>query len=198
MKPFTIYTTNNAKPASSQLLNGIQALLGFVPNVFAVIAESYPALAAFVELNTQFSDSSFNATSREIIQIATSMENQCNYCVAGHTAFAEAQNISKDVVDAIRNNQPIYDKKLEALNRFTRMLVRNNGMISDQELRDFIDAGYTPEQVLEVILGICVKTFSNLAGNAIGIPLDDEFTQYTWSAEKSKIPQLNQPGEHHV
>lgn len=184
MKTLKIYTTGNAKPVSSRMLKAIEQQLGFMPNVFAVIAESVPALKAFVELNTQFSESSFNATSREIIQTATSVENQCNYCVAGHTAFAVAQNVSADVIGAIRNNQPIDDHKLEALNQFTRLLVRNKGMISEQAVQDFLAAGYAPEQVMEVILGICVKTFSNLANNVIGIPLDDEFANYSWMPKK--------------
>lgn len=181
MKPFTIYTTNDAKPVSSRVLKAIDQQLGFVPNVFAVIAESAPALKAFAEMNTQFSESSLNATCREIIQTATSVENQCNYCVAGHTAFAVAQNVSADVIKAIRNNRPIDDQKLEVLNQFTRLIVRNKGMISEKAVQHFLEAGYTHEQVLEVILGICVKIFSNLANNVIGIPLDDEFSKYSWT-----------------
>ena len=180
MQPFKIYNAENAKSTSSSLLTTVGDQIGFVPNVFAVIAESPSALKAFIELNNQFAESSLNVTSREIIQMAASVENQCAYCVSGHTAFADMQNISSDTIDAIRNNQPIADSKLEALNKFTRLLVRNRGMVSEKEVQKFLDAGYTPEHVLEVILGICVKTFSNLANNVIGIPLDDEFSEHAW------------------
>ena len=118
--------------------------------------------------------------------MAASMENQCSYCVAGHTAFAKMQNVSNDIIEAIRSNQPIDDRELEALNQFTRSIVRSRGMISEQDLRQFLNAGYTPAHVLDVILGICVKTFSNLANNVIGIPLDDEFTAHTWQNVTTK------------
>jgi hypothetical protein len=40
---------------------------------------------------------------------------------------------------------------------------------------------------MEVILGICVKTFSNLANNIIGIPLDEEFSKYVWQLDTKEV-----------
>jgi type I site-specific restriction endonuclease len=111
-----------------------------------------------------------------------SIENQCSYCVAGHSAFAEMQHVSPEIIDTLQHNQSVADSKLEALNQFTRLLVHNKGMISDQEIQQFLDVGYTAAHVIEIILGVCVKTFSNLANNLIGIPLDDEFSQHAWQS----------------
>ncbi len=183
MYPFKIYTAENAPPPSDDMLNTIGGMLGFIPNVFAVIAESPSALKAFTQLNQLFADSNFDATSRELIQIAASIENQCAYCVAGHTAFSQMQNVPDDIIDAIRNDLPIANAKLEALNRFTRVLVHKRGSVSPDEVHQFLDAGYTPAQVIDVILGICVKTFSNLTNNVVGIPLDSEFSPHAWHAE---------------
>lgn len=180
MQPFKLYNSENAQSPSDELLSTLEDKLGFVPNVFAAIAESPSTLKAFIQLNEQFAASKFDATSREIIQTAVSVENQCDYCVAGHTAFAEMQQVSSEVIDAIRNNRTITDTQLEALNRFTRLLVRKRGMVSGKDLQQFLNAGYTPAHVLEVILGICVKTFSNFASNVMGIPLDDEFAKHAW------------------
>ena len=186
MKSFTIYNASNANQSSGAILSAVAQMISFVPNVFGVIAESSPALRAFVALNSEFSESSFDATSREIIQSATSVENTCTYCVAGHTAFAEVQNVSKEILGAIRNNQPIPDIKLEALNQFTRSVVRSRGNIPESDVQKFFDAGYNNAQVLEVILGICIKTFSNLANNVIGIPLDDEFAKHEWKPTEQR------------
>lgn len=180
MKHYTVLNKDTANEESGQLLGAVEGMVGFVPNIFGVIAESTPALHAFVELNNQLSKSTFGATEREIIQTAVSVENQCNYCVAGHTAFAHMQDVPADIIQAVRNNQPIGFPKLEALNQFTRILVKSKGMIPSQAQEDFLAAGYSPAQVLEVILGICVKTFSNLTNNTIGIPLDNEFRPYKW------------------
>ena len=183
MTPFKIYSPETAHPPADDLLASIRTTLGFVPNVVGATAESTPALQAFMELNDRFAESSFDATGRELIQIAASVENQCGYCVAGHTAFAQMQSVPSEVIDAVRNNRPIDDHKLEALNRFTRAVMRERGMIREQDLKRFLDAGYSRAQVLEVILGVCVKTFSNLANNVIGIPLDDAFVDHAWPPE---------------
>jgi uncharacterized peroxidase-related enzyme len=182
MHSFTVHTSQSAPSPSGDLLQGVNDTIGFVPNIFAVIAESPTALASFADLNQRFAQSNFNPTEREIIQTAVSVENRCAYCVAGHTAFADMQNVPSDPINAVRNNQPIDDSKLEALNQFTRLLVTKKRMIMDDELEQFLAAGYTRAQVLDVIIGICVKTFSNIANNVINTPLDDEFTNYTWSA----------------
>lgn len=183
MKTFKIHNAETAQSPADNLLAAVENSLGFVPNLFGVVAESPTALRAFVQLDNLFAKTTLNATSREIIQIAVSVENACTYCVAGHSAFAEMQNVPGAIVDAIRNNQPIDDAKLEALNQFTRVVVRKKGLVSDEAVQDFLDAGYAPTHVLEVILGICVKTFSNLANNIIGIPLDEEFSKYAWQPE---------------
>ena len=186
MTTFKIHTAETAQAPADNLLAATESTLGFVPNLFGVITESQTALSAFVQLNNLFAQTSFNALSREVIQIAVSVENACNYCVAGHSAFAEMQNVPEAIVESIRNNQPIDDSKLEALNQFTRQVVRNKGFVSDETVQKFLAAGYTQEHVLEVILGICVKIFSNLANNIIGIPIDEQFAQYEWVAGPSQ------------
>ncbi|MEH6626259.1 MAG: carboxymuconolactone decarboxylase family protein [Motiliproteus sp.] len=180
MKPYKIYVAETATPPTDNLLYAVEDMIGFVPNIFAVLAESEASLRAFIQLNQQLGESSFDATEREIIQTAASVENQCGYCVAGHTAFANIQEVDSKIIDAVRNNQAIKQPKLESLNQFTRLMVNSKGSINNQQLNDFFSAGYTPANALEVILGICVKIFSNYAGNMIGIPLDDQFSRYEW------------------
>ena len=184
MNTFTIHTCETAPPPADATLTEIGNTLGFVPNVFGVIAESTPALHAFVELNTRFADASLDATARELIQTAVSVENTCGYCVAGHTAFARVQSVPGEVIDAVREGRPIADPKLGALHRFTLALVRTRGDVPEHEMHRFLDAGYTRAQVLEVILGVCVKTFSNLASKVTGIPLDDAFAAHAWPAQR--------------
>ena len=187
MKPFKIYTAETATPPADKLLLAVEDMVGFVPNVFAILAESEPSLRAFVHLNTQLAESSFSLIEREIIQTATSAENLCTYCVAGHTAFSHMQGIDSRIINAVRNNEPIDDPKLESLNQFTREMMKRRGMIHQQQLDDFFSAGYTPAQALEVILGICVKVFSNFSNNMIGIPLDDPFVPFAWEPNQAKV-----------
>ena len=186
MKSYQIYTAETASSPVDKLLLAVEDMLGFVPNVFGAIAASEPALRAFIQLNVQLAEAGFSDTERAIIQIAVSTENECTYCVAGHTAFAEQQDVDANIVNAARNKHSINNKKLNVLQKFTRALVQSKGPIDAQHLKEFLSVGYTQSQALEVIMGVCVKTFSNLTNNLIGLPLDEAFAKHAWSPTQLK------------
>ena len=182
MDNFPIHDTESATPEAAKVLAGVEAQLGFIPNVFGVLANSTPALAAFADLNGHFGASSLTDIERETVQIAASVERSSEYCVAGHSHFARDQQADETVVESLRSAGPVNDARLEALANFTRALVRSNGRVGPEDLEQFRAAGYDSAQALEVILGICVKTLSNLATNTFGIPLDEAFASSAWQA----------------
>lgn len=74
------------------------------------------------------------------------------------------------------------DPKLAALAEFTRAVVNERGWIREHPAyRAFLDAGYKPEQALEVILGVAQKTLSNYANHLLQTPLDAAFEGERWS-----------------
>jgi AhpD family alkylhydroperoxidase len=180
VQTFIIDTPDAARASTDPILVRVGEMLGFVPNIFATVAESAPALAALVEMNQRFAESSFDATEREVIQTAASVENEAPYCVAGHTAFAAAQGVASEVIAGVRASRQLDERRLEALRCLTRALMRRRGADCADEIRQFVDAGYSYAQVLEAILGVCVKTFTNLASNALGVSLDEPFAPYAW------------------
>ena len=155
-------------------------MIGFVPNVFAVMGATPPVLRSFAELTTRFGETSLTETEQEIVHIAVSIENGCEYCVAGHTAFAKMKKVPDEIVDALRDGGTIADPKLAALHDFIRAVVRTRGHVGQDGLQRFLSAGYSVTQVQEVILGVTEKTFSNLTGVVLDIPLDDAFAPYIW------------------
>lgn len=180
MRNFTIHSPESISRAAAAMLNGVAEQLGFLPNIFAVLGNANSALAGFIALNQHFAASSLTPIEREIVQSATSVENQCAYCVAGHSAFTRLQELDEAPIEAIRAGQPIADEKLEALRVLTRLLVVNKGKLTDQQVTAFIDAGYRSDQIFEVILGITVKNFSNLASAISHLPLDQQFEPFAW------------------
>jgi len=190
MTTATIYSPENAPESSAPILRDLDQTLGFVPNVFGVLAGSPSALTAFATMNAQFAGSTLSAAEREVIQLTVSTQNHCGYCVAGHTAFAAMQDVDATIVAAVRNGAPIPDQRLETLSRFTATLLQRQGMVTEDEIEQFLAAGYTRQQLLEVILGVCVKVFSNLTSNAIGIPLDDAFMPYAWHENATGIVNI--------
>lgn len=124
---YPIHTVETAPLDAKDFLAGIQKGFGFLPNLIGVMA-SAPALAkAYGAMIQLFDQTSFTPTERQIVLLATSAENDCTYCVAAHSIIAGMQKVPTDVVEAIRNNTPINDPKLEALRRFTTAMVARRG-----------------------------------------------------------------------
>jgi alkylhydroperoxidase family enzyme len=72
------------------------------------------------------------------------------------------------------------DKRFAALSTLARTLIEKRGHLSDQEFDSFIAAGFTKEQVLEVVAVVAASTITNYAGTIANPPLEDRFRQYAW------------------
>ncbi|MBI1194914.1 MAG: carboxymuconolactone decarboxylase family protein [Gammaproteobacteria bacterium] len=181
MSTFTIFSSDNAPVQSQPLLRSVQNKYGFVPNLFGSLAISPAALEAYINLGEMLETSSLDAVEQQIVLIATSVENGCEYCVAAHSLVAKQMvKVSPVVVDALRGRTLIPDAKLQALAAFTRAVVANRGEVDKASLEAFFAAGYGNQQVLEVILGVTMKTLSNYANNLMNTLLDDPFKPETW------------------
>lgn len=181
MTPLPIHTIDTAPEAARDILAGAQKKLGFVPNLYAMMASAPALVKAYTTLSGLFEETSFSATERQVVLMTVSFVNSCDYCVAAHTVLAGMQKVPSDVVTAIRNGQPIADPRLEALRRYTIAVVTSRGWPSDAEAQAFQQAGYGPTQMLEVVLGVGIKTLSNYANHIGATPLDAAFSPAAWS-----------------
>ncbi len=185
MTRFTAHTTQSAPAASRPLLEGIQRAFGFVPNLFGVFAESPAALGGALAIFEAFSKSSLSATEQQLVMLAVSEANDCGYCVAAHSTIAKRMvKVDPALVDAARRREPLADAKLDALVRFTRQVVEQRGTVADADVAAFLDAGYTRAQVVEVLLGVGMKTFNNYVDHIAHTPLNDQFKAEAWQPKR--------------
>ena len=127
-------------------------------------------------MDTEFNKSSFTAVERQLILLSVSAENECSYCLAAHsTILKHMMHVDAAVVAAVRSGQPLSDAKQNALVTLTKELVRERGHLSQGTREAFFAAGYTATQLMEVLLGIALKTVSNYLDHISPAPLDDAF-----------------------
>ena len=88
--------------------------------------------------------------------------------------------VNPTLIDAARHRQPLADPKLDALVRFTRQVVEQRGQVADADVAAFLGAGYTKAQVVEVLLGVGMKTFNNYIDHIAHTPLNDQFKAEAW------------------
>jgi len=91
MTKFEIHTIETAPENSKELLEGAQKQLGFIPNLYGIMAEAPGALNAYNSINQSFESSSLNSTEKQIVLLATSYVNKCHYCMAVHSTVAQMQ-----------------------------------------------------------------------------------------------------------
>lgn len=180
-RAFSLHTAESAPEGSRAQLQQVAKSLGMIPNLAAVLAEAPAALEAYFTLGRIFDDTSFSATERQVVLLTVSTENGCNYCVAAHTAIAAMQKVPADVVDALRDGNAIADPKLEALRRLTAAIVAKRGRPGQAELDWFHAAGYGKRQLLEIIVGVGMKTISNYVNHLAETPLDAAFQKAAWT-----------------
>jgi AhpD family alkylhydroperoxidase len=178
---YTVHTVETAPAAAKEILAGAKKTLGFVPNLYAVMAEAPALVKAYATLSRMFDETSFSATERQIVLLTTSHVNGCEYCMAAHSVIAGMQKVPGDVVQAIRAGRPISDTKLESLRRFTAAVVKSRGWPSPADTAEFLSVGYGRQQVLEVVLGVGMKTLSNFANHIAKTPLDKAFASAAWT-----------------
>ena len=85
------------------------------------------------------------------------------------------------MVESLRSGSSIADPKLNALAEFTRAVVQNQGLVDSSVTEAFLAAGYTNENILEVITGVAQKIVSNYTNHFAHTPKDDAFAANAWS-----------------
>jgi len=175
-------TVETAEPISSEILENTQKKLGMIPNMYNLMANNPALLKGYSDAYNDFrSYAGFTPQEQEVVLLSVSYENNCTYCMAAHSFVADNMTkVPQEVTDAIRNNTKIHDDKLRALSIFTRQIVATKGLPTQENISDFLEAGYTKEHILGVITGVGVKTMSNYFNHIFNTPLDDVFKGRSW------------------
>ncbi len=182
MSTFKLHTLDSAPVGSRPILDAANKGLGFIPNLYAHLAESPATLEAYKQLGALLEKSAFTPVEQQTILLAVSVENRCTYCVAAHS-FISRNMVKADagIISALRSGSVLPDSKLNTLATYVRTVVRERGWVADsQELKDFFAAGYTQQHALEVVLGVAMKTLSNYANHLTDTPLDAAFASEAW------------------
>lgn len=183
MTTFKTHSIESAPEAAQSLLKGAKSAYGFVPNLLATMAEAPALLEGYMTLAGIFDKSNLSETERQIILMTNNRLNGCEYCMAAHTTIAQGGGVPADVIEALRTNTPIADAKLEALRTFAAVINETRGWPSEEQIKALLDAGYTQQTVLEVILGTSLKVMSNYTNHIAETKLDAPFAPNKWSAK---------------
>jgi uncharacterized peroxidase-related enzyme len=169
-RTFTVPTRDQVSENNQAIFDNLHKMIGFVPNLYAYYAHSETALADYLALQNR--KSSLNGKQREIINLVTSQINDCRYCQSAHSVFGKFSGLTEEQILEIRKGSASFDAKLDALVQFTKSVVENRGRATIDAKEAFFNAGYTEENLIDVVIVIGDKTISNYIHNLTHIEID--------------------------
>lgn len=180
MTEFTLHSEDTAPDASKALLTDSIKTFGMIPGLHAVMAEAPGLLEAYKTVHDLFAGSSFDKDEVTVVWQSINVEHVCHYCVPAHTAISKSMGVSDDISNALRDETPLPNARLEALRTFTLSVVRGRGDVDSNDVQAFLDAGYSRRQILEVVLGVAQKVMSNYTNHIANTPVDAPFEKFDW------------------
>lgn len=166
MSRINTLSLDQANEATRPLLEGVQKKIGFLPNMFKTLIHAPAVLTSYMQQSATLGKTSLSAVEKEVIALATSQVNGCDYCLSAHSFFAGKAGMSaQEILDA-RHGQ------LNAVATLARQITERRGQLSDDQLAAARDAGIDDAKIIEVIAQVALMTLTNYLNNAALTDID--------------------------
>lgn len=182
MSTYTVHTIDSAPAQSQPVLQQVQQVFGLIPNIAATMAASPVLISGFFGLFQRVHSSSLSEPQIQTLLLTNAVTNASEWPVAFHTALALKEGVRPADVEAIRHGVLPDDAGLAALSALARTLIEKRGRLTEADRRRFLEAGFSAEQILEVIAVVAASTITNYTASLTRPPLEAQFEAYVWHA----------------
>ena len=170
MTNFTVPSKATVNADNQTIFDNLHSALGFVPNLYAVMAYSDTGLGNYLQF--QNSKTSLTKKEKEAVNLVVSQVNGCRYCQSAHTVLGKMNGFTDDQVLELRGGSAEFNPKLNALVQLTEAITTTKGRPDQAILQQFFDAGYTQGTLVDVVLAIADKVVMNYLHNITQVPID--------------------------
>ena len=152
---------------------------GFVPNVFLALAHRPDELRAFMAYHDALMDKSegLSKAEREMIVVATSAPNQCQYCVVAHGAILRIRAKNPLIADQIATNYRKADitERQQAMLDFASKVSQEAYAVNDEDFATLKSHGFDEEDVWDIAAISSFFGLSNRMANVLSMRPNAEF-----------------------
>ncbi len=181
-KPISRYPVpdiNNLPDDIKNRILAVQEKAGFIPNVFLALAHRPDEFRAFFDYHDALmeKDSGLSKGEREMIVVATSGINQCNYCVVAHGAILRIREKNPLIADQVANNYRKADitTKQKAMLDFAVKVSQAAEEINETDYEILLKHGFTDEDIWDIGAIAAFFALSNRMANMTNMRANDEF-----------------------
>jgi 4-carboxymuconolactone decarboxylase len=152
---------------------------GFIPNVFLVLARRPDEFRAFFAYHDALMDKPGNLTKaeREMIVVATSSPNQCQYCVVAHGAILRIRAKNPFIADQVAANYRKADisARQRAMLDFALKVSNEAYEVCDKDFAALKEHGFTDEDSWDIAAISAFFGLSNRIANVADMRPNPEF-----------------------
>jgi len=153
------------------VLDAIHGAFGTVPAMFRATANSPAALKMMWGGFGALGAGVIPAQLGEQIAVAVADRNGCDYCLAAHTAIGRKAGLSTEQLRHAQAGESA-DPKTQAALRFALKLVETRGQVGEADTQALRAAGFSDEELVEIIAHVALNLFTNTVNNALAVPVD--------------------------
>lgn len=157
----------------------VQEKSGFIPNVFLVLAHRPDEFRAFFAYHDALMDKPGNLTKaeREMIVVATSNLNQCQYCVIAHGAILRIRAKDPLIADQVAVNYRKADitGRQKAMLDFAVRVSTEAYKVSESDFATLKSHGFTEEDIWDIAAISAFFGLSNRLANVTSMRPNPEF-----------------------
>ena len=160
-------------------LLAVQEKSGFVPNVFLTLAHRPDEFRAFFAYHDALmdKDGGLSKAEREMIVVATSSANQCQYCVIAHGAILRIRARNPLIADQVAVNYRKADitPRQKAMLDFAMKVALEAQTVSDPDFSALASHGFSDDDIWDIAAISAFFALSNRMANVTGMRPNDEF-----------------------
>jgi uncharacterized peroxidase-related enzyme len=156
---------------TKELLDAAKANMGRVPNILKALANSPVALEAYLELSRVIKGGAFSPALRECLALAIAERNNCDYCLAAHTALGKMAGLTPEQMEACRRGHSD-DQRAAAAIKFALRVLETNGFVTPDDLAAVREAGFGDGEIVEIVAVVTLNVYTNLLNHVANTKLD--------------------------
>lgn len=157
----------------------VQEKAGFVPNVFLTLAHRPDEFRAFFAYHDalMLKESGLSKAEKEMIVVATSGVNQCQYCVVAHGAILRIYAKNPQIADQVAIHHPKADitSRQKAMLDFACTLAATPEALREEDYEALREHGFSEEDIWDIGAITAFFALSNRMAHLIGMRANDEF-----------------------
>ncbi|MET4069080.1 putative peroxidase-related enzyme [Bradyrhizobium sp. S3.2.6] len=160
-------------------LLAVQEKSGFVPNVFLTLAYRPDEFRAFFAYHDALmeKDGGLTKAEREMIVVATSAANQCQYCVIAHGAILRIRAKNPVIADQVAINYRKADitPRERAMLDFAMKISADAQRVSEEDFASLGPHGFSDDDIWDIAAISAFFALSNRLANFTGMRPNEEF-----------------------